>query len=1280
MKYEIIIRNLILTLLCLLVISCGGGGDNGGIDGTGFDIKGTAAIGAPIKNATVFIKDKNGTRSQTTTDINGKFNISFSTSDAPYLLQTSTTDNKKLYSIAYTSGVTNIHTLTDLVVRNQFSSQGKNIDTAFDADQPLSDLPTVENNTEITNTVNQLMAPAYDQLDVPQDFNLFTTEFDANSTQFDKLLDIMDITYQQDKVSVKLIEPVTQLQSTVTEGFDLNANLAAPDNQIPTKPTNISAIAASDKRIVISWQSATDNIGIAGYKIYKDDNTALLSTTAFTTFTDESLSPSTNHCYLLAAFDANGNESLKTLPACATTLEAKDETAPDAVSSLNVVAQSDSIIKLSWNAVDNIDVVGYRIKRGKTPETTTTFAVLQDNYVDTELEKETEYCYTVEAFDAANNTSTPTEQICTTTLSAADTVAPSSIDAVTSYTNTNSKIKLSWEPAQDNDVTHYKVYKVTDNETTLVATVNEPELIIEGLEAATQYCYQLSSVDSSGNESEQNTNTCETTIATPDTTAPEAATGLSVSKDVDNIQLSWAASNIDDLKGYYVYLIIGDTYQSLGYVTEPSFSYHGIENNQTYCYSIRTSDISDNISEYSTNICIEPLPSPSIETFEAQPEILRIGESTRLFAEFSNGEGVIDQGVGEIASGGDISVSPTENTTYTLTVTNADGDSIAQSETVVVKTEEDIIAETLADCIQAYNKQDLEKFMACHSLNYLDDGEDYNVLRQRMADRISDPDFQPIDSHTLLSTSIEGINATTEAIFEIGSIDDPNTDVWRMENGEWKIFGNQQWYAINPAVVNLGTVFTETPKVNIWLSVDDNAGRATSVTVTGPGIETLPLELTRKYISENDTYEWSHEGETTREIKIMDNSIPLPWTYTVTIIDSDGTHTYEEVVTNYIQEFSNFDMPKNVLCNDMLFNWNTFTTAESHRIKLLDTSSGETLWRKTTPLTSIQYDGPTLDAQLYRKQLVSGFNEENKGFASITAGEVTCWDEPMPAFVDISGTITFPASITDKTYLIAIDEDHNGENGFKRIVEGQVTGNSISYEFLDAPVGEYFIYTVVKKEGPMGAVESGDFMGAAGFVPAANKPYSPTKVTIDENNLLFDFGLLEIPTTDPTGQWEADCTPIDNGNSYTQRTVFSGSSLTIFRTEYWGEICEANGKFVEFEFQTIYKIGNKINSTNDTLVDEFDVEYMEFPYTTINYQNVADFYNDNDVCGRNDWEVGKRLQCLNNDIGVGPGVVDSSVIYIDEVLTVDVMYWGVGGGGIPGDRNINLGGVVFSKN
>lgn len=72
--------------------------------------------------------------------------------------------------------------------------------------------------------------------------------------------------------------------------------------------------------------------------------------------------------------------------------------------------------------------------------------------------------------------------------------------------------------------------------------------------------------------------------------------------------------------------------------------------------------------------CWSELADPQVQAFTSpQAEGAPMGATVTLVAEFSAGTGVIDQGVGEVRSGEPVTVTLTQSTTYTLTVTNADG-------------------------------------------------------------------------------------------------------------------------------------------------------------------------------------------------------------------------------------------------------------------------------------------------------------------------------------------------------------------------------------------------------------------------------------------------------------------------------------------------------------------------------------------------------------------------------------------------------------------------------
>lgn len=89
--------------------------------------------------------------------------------------------------------------------------------------------------------------------------------------------------------------------------FDDVLVLDAADTQAPAAPSQLAATTVSGSAINLVWTAATDNVGVAGYRVYRDN--ALIGTTAATSFGDTGLSPSTDYVYKVKAYDASGNVS-----------------------------------------------------------------------------------------------------------------------------------------------------------------------------------------------------------------------------------------------------------------------------------------------------------------------------------------------------------------------------------------------------------------------------------------------------------------------------------------------------------------------------------------------------------------------------------------------------------------------------------------------------------------------------------------------------------------------------------------------------------------------------------------------------------------------------------------------------------------------------------------------------------------------------------------------------------------------------------------------------------
>src|SRR5437870_4525381 len=100
--------------------------------------------------------------------------------------------------------------------------------------------------------------------------------------------------------------------------FTLTTLIAVPDTTPPSVPTSLSASAVSSSQMNLSWTASTDNVGVAGYTIYRGGSQ--IATTSLTSYSDTGLSPSTAYTYTVAASDAAGSVSAQSAPASAVTL------------------------------------------------------------------------------------------------------------------------------------------------------------------------------------------------------------------------------------------------------------------------------------------------------------------------------------------------------------------------------------------------------------------------------------------------------------------------------------------------------------------------------------------------------------------------------------------------------------------------------------------------------------------------------------------------------------------------------------------------------------------------------------------------------------------------------------------------------------------------------------------------------------------------------------------------------------------------------------------------
>jgi chitodextrinase len=93
--------------------------------------------------------------------------------------------------------------------------------------------------------------------------------------------------------------------------------MAPPDRTAPSVPGGVQATALTSKRISVAWTPSTDNVQMAGYKIFR--NGKLIAIPGSSPYVDDLVFPNMTYTYTVAAYDAAGNTSGQSASSTVTT-------------------------------------------------------------------------------------------------------------------------------------------------------------------------------------------------------------------------------------------------------------------------------------------------------------------------------------------------------------------------------------------------------------------------------------------------------------------------------------------------------------------------------------------------------------------------------------------------------------------------------------------------------------------------------------------------------------------------------------------------------------------------------------------------------------------------------------------------------------------------------------------------------------------------------------------------------------------------------------------------
>lgn len=146
---------------------------------------------------------------------------------------------------------------------------------------------------------------------------------------------------------------------------------ATADAAAPSPPGNLTASAATARRVDLGWTASTDDVGVTAYDIYRDGAATALATVSASTAcagsscsaSDGTVAPSTRYTYVVRARDAAGHTSNPSNDASVTT------PAGGTTTTVTVQAEADAMVKEGTNAGVNYGTnAALRVDAGSDPD------------------------------------------------------------------------------------------------------------------------------------------------------------------------------------------------------------------------------------------------------------------------------------------------------------------------------------------------------------------------------------------------------------------------------------------------------------------------------------------------------------------------------------------------------------------------------------------------------------------------------------------------------------------------------------------------------------------------------------------------------------------------------------------------------------------------------------------------------------------------------------------------------------------------------------------------
>lgn len=413
-----------------------------------------------------------------------------------------------------------------------------------------------------------------------------------------------DITSQENS----LADNAGQISNFTSTAFAYNSLLVPlHDTVAPSEPANLVGSAGYNSA-TLQWIGSTDNVGVAGYNIYRCTHSPCtgiwIANTASTTYYDSTLTDNTSYQYQVQAFDfANNTSQMSNFLDVTTALN----TPPNAPTNPAVTAVSPKQITLTWGAPQNAAGLSKYLIYGGTSQAgmaqIATMPSTSTSFQNQPLSAATAYYYGVVAVEQGLD-SPMSAVVSATTLPLPN--APSQLAAVPASAT---RITLTWqEQAQPGGlpIASYQVYQgTTPGVLSKIATTTATTYNSMSLTPGTTYYYEVIAVDSAMDDSAPSDPISSAPMPLPPPPGNLQATTPANTK----ISLTWqwtAAPGGLPLSRFYVYCGTAPSGQpQVATTTAFSYTYTGASPSTEYYCNVVAVDTGNDYSPASANVAIE---------------------------------------------------------------------------------------------------------------------------------------------------------------------------------------------------------------------------------------------------------------------------------------------------------------------------------------------------------------------------------------------------------------------------------------------------------------------------------------------------------------------------------------------------------------------------------------------------------------------------------------------------------------------------------------------------